>query len=1040
MGDMRLTDVDMVFVEGSSVRRWDKDLDDCLHEFVDTELHTEETTVNGQFDVGEHAYIDNDGNNIVSPGDQRLTHRSNNLPVGSIVVAGDADENLHLVLVPFQTTEKYSLSCYLSGTSMATPIVAGEVAHFWCQYHNLNHLEVKDWILRKVDPRSSLQNTVDTGINNDGRLRMISGFDFGDAPDPYSGVPGKYPTVLNGESNRGASHEDMGEEWLGWDTSPEYDANVYTNPAYDTDDTYPNLLPNRIPDDPHPDYVQGPNPNWEVYDDGVHIKKVVFSGNMLEMEIHMQVENPGYIDIDNGRYDEWQSTKRAEKKIYVNAYVDWNQDGVWDVPAEHIFNWWGGPSMYCSQGIWWPKFDEHANRTTTFAIPDDISGKIWMRVRLDYGENVGQAPYPRYDSQHPFFIGALDHTYSHAQFGEVEDYVINIIRKIKVIGEPQYNDNANDWLTEETPIELIDYPVSGPYDVWNYYRLWYDEAWTDWMLYDPDMPLHFIGEGEHGIEFYGKAKMENQITFSDTFSTGPHKWTISDLDNITGNTWQWRNITPSWLDDPVDGYCMILNDQLSYELANKDSLVSGPISCTMLNNTRLSFHADFRTTGMEKLYVNLTNDGGTTWNPLLLLDEDVSDTFNIDIADDADGNHINLNFTYVGSWNMGFGAVVDSLYILGDYITYSNPHVQYHLVDETPPTSVITPIHPYNQGDIPFPVSAVPTDIGCGVLNVSLFYRHSLDNATWTDWMSYATNQDGIWQFHAPVEPAYYQFHAIAIDYLGNEETFDGVEAIAYVDVNNQPLVDFTYSPAFPEVGLPIQFTDLSLDSDGELTNWSWTFDDGNTSTMQHPTHSYSDSGCYHVTLTATDDDGASDSHSKLIPVGLELLFIQNLSSGWNFMSLPFNNSIDKTDFLLKHDGYYYGLDDGIINKYMFGWNRVGQYYTFANTLEPGFGNWVFAYENCELWIENIIIDTDDYITSIELGWNSIGIPYDQPVNKVDLLVDDVEWNTAVANLWVNNYIFGWNRAGQYYDFADTLLPGHAYWLYAYQPCVLKRT
>jgi len=52
----------------------------------------------------------------------------------------------------------------------------------------------------------------------------------------------------------------------------------------------------------------------------------------------------------------------------------------------------------------------------------------------------------------------------------------------------------------------------------------------------------------------------------------------------------------------------------------------------------------------------------------------------------------------------------------------------------------------------------------------------------------------------------------------------------------------------------------------------------------------------------------------------------------------------------------------------------------------------------------------------------------------------DVSWNTAVSNGWISDYVFGWDRSGQSYNFADMFMPGHAYWMYAYQPCTLRRT
>jgi PKD repeat protein len=255
---------------------------------------------------------------------------------------------------------------------------------------------------------------------------------------------------------------------------------------------------------------------------------------------------------------------------------------------------------------------------------------------------------------------------------------------------------------------------------------------------------------------------------------------------------------------------------------------------------------------------------------------------------------------------------------------------------------------------------------------------------------------------------------------------------------NHPPHSKFVYSPLLPNVDEVINFIDQSTDKH-MINSWIWIFDDGNASNDQNPTHQYTNSGRYHVTLQVSDDDGETDINAKLVLVDIDISPITSLSNGWNFISLPFNETFDKNDFIIKHDGYYYSWSDGIVNDFVFGWDRTGQFYTFIDNLIPGYGFWIFAYDPCELWIENATFIYDDYITNIENNWNIVSIPYNQSVDKIDILVDNIPWNTAVINGWINNFVFGWNRNGQYYTFSDTLIPGYAYWMYAYQPCKLKR-
>ncbi|MBB1291460.1 MULTISPECIES: S8 family serine peptidase [Pseudoalteromonas] len=77
------------------------------------------------------------------------------------------------------------------------------------------------------------------------------------------------------------------------------------------------------------------------------------------------------------------------------------------------------------------------------------------------------------------------------------------------------------------------------------------------------------------------------------------------------------------------------------------------------------------------------------------------------------------------------------------------------------------------------------------------------------------------------------------------------------------PQADFDYDAQ----ALTVSFTDSSSDANNDITQWSWDFGDGATSTDANPVHAYAQSGNYQVTLTVTDSEGNTDSSVQTVVV-----------------------------------------------------------------------------------------------------------------------------------------------------------------------------
>ena len=87
---------------------------------------------------------------------------------------------------------------------------------------------------------------------------------------------------------------------------------------------------------------------------------------------------------------------------------------------------------------------------------------------------------------------------------------------------------------------------------------------------------------------------------------------------------------------------------------------------------------------------------------------------------------------------------------------------------------------------------------------------------------------------------------------------------------NKLPIANFSYSPVNPVVNETITFNaSPSYDPDGYIAKYEWDFGDGNITNTTTPiiTHSYQLAGNYNVTLTVTDNTGATNATIKLIHV-----------------------------------------------------------------------------------------------------------------------------------------------------------------------------
>jgi|GEM_PF-1895308 len=109
----------------------------------------------------------------------------------------------------------------------------------------------------------------------------------------------------------------------------------------------------------------------------------------------------------------------------------------------------------------------------------------------------------------------------------------------------------------------------------------------------------------------------------------------------------------------------------------------------------------------------------------------------------------------------------------------------------------------------------------------------------------------------------------VTLSAIDNDEATGTATAPVNVKAGTAPTARFGINPQQGDINTTYTFNaSNSMDPDGQIRQYLWTFGDGKTGTGMITTYHFPASGTYYVTLTVTDNDGLQNSVQKAVVVG----------------------------------------------------------------------------------------------------------------------------------------------------------------------------
>lgn len=206
--------------------------------------------------------------------------------------------------------------------------------------------------------------------------------------------------------------------------------------------------------------------------------------------------------------------------------------------------------------------------------------------------------------------------------------------------------------------------------------------------------------------------------------------------------------------------------------------------------------------------------------------------------------------------SLGNGLSTLTTALIRNYTDVNNPNdsIEVHIWSNnagSPGTDLITPIMVFPEANLLEPQRMTRIDLRP--------YANQLDSLTGDVFIGFEVPTGNAWICQTTGG------NNRAANFNGTTWTANTTTTYHFRAITSQPANPPTALFSFDNTNDPeIAFTDLSSNNP---ISWAWDFDDGNTSTLQNPTHTFSMPGTYTVSLTATNTIGTSAVYSSNVTI-----------------------------------------------------------------------------------------------------------------------------------------------------------------------------